>query len=111
MPRLTNTPERGISRHWVPRTKSRGVRLDQPTRTIDFAVDEAPEGGFIARAVGADILTEADDLPSLRAQVLDAVHCHFEEGRVPSFIRLHIASESAWRDEAPLAGTPTKASS
>ena len=60
---------------------------------IHFIVEEAPEGGYLARAVGADIVTEADDLPSLRTQVRDAVHCHFDDGQVPSLIRLHITRE------------------
>lgn len=57
---------------------------------IHFIVEEAPEGGFIARAMGADIFTEVDDLQSLHAQVRDAVHCHFDDGQMPSLIRLHI---------------------
>lgn len=57
---------------------------------IHFIVEEAPEGGYLARAVGADIVTEADNLPSLHAQVRDAVHCHFDEGHTPGLIRLHI---------------------
>jgi hypothetical protein len=60
---------------------------------IHFIVEEAPDGGFIARGVGTDIVTEADDLPSLHAQVRDAVHCHFDEGQSPSIIRLHITRE------------------
>lgn len=60
---------------------------------IHFIVEEAPEGGFVARAMGADIFTEADDLQALHAQVRDAVHCHFDEGQVPSLIRLHITRE------------------
>lgn len=60
---------------------------------IHFIVEEAPEGGYIARAVGADILTEADDLPGLHAQVRDAVHCHFDKENAPSLIRLHITRE------------------
>ena len=60
---------------------------------IHFFVEEAPEGGFVARAVGADIFTEADDLPSLHAQVRDAVHCHFDDGDRPRLIRLHITRE------------------
>lgn len=60
---------------------------------IHFIVEEAPEGGFIARAMGADIFTEADDLQTLHAQVRDAVHCHFDEGQIPSLIRLHITRE------------------
>ena len=29
-----------------------------------FLVESSPKGGFIARAVGADIFTEADDMMS-----------------------------------------------
>ena len=54
-----------------------------------FVVEEAPEGGYIARAVGASIVTEADDLESLRDHVRDAVRCHFDEEASPSLIRLH----------------------
>ena len=57
---------------------------------IHFMVEAAPDGGFIARAVGADIYTEADDLAGLHAQVSDAVHCHFPEGAEPPLIRLHM---------------------
>jgi len=60
---------------------------------IHFVVEEAPEGGVIARAVGTDIFTEADDMEALRAQVRDAVRCHFEPGEAPSLIRLHISRE------------------
>lgn len=54
-----------------------------------FVVEEAPEGGYVATAVGAAIVTEADDLNGLRAQVRDAVRCHFDEGQTPAVIRLH----------------------
>ena len=57
---------------------------------IHFLVEEAPEGGLLARAMGADIFTEADDMQALHAQVRDAVHCHFDAGTAPSVIRLHI---------------------
>ena len=53
-----------------------------------FVVEEAAEGGYIARAVGTAIVTEADDLDGLRAQVRDAVRCHFDEGQAPAVIRL-----------------------
>ncbi len=62
---------------------------------IHFLVEEAPEGGFIARAVGADIFTEADDLADLHAQVRDAVRCHYDEDKRPAMIRLHITREEA----------------
>lgn len=62
---------------------------------IHFIVEESPEGGFVARAVGADIFTEADDTESLQVQVRDAVRCHFDEASKPSVIRLHITREVA----------------
>lgn len=60
---------------------------------IHFIVEQAPEGGFVARAVGADIFTEADSIETLHAQVRDAVRCHFDEGKYPGLIRLHITRE------------------
>ena len=55
-----------------------------------FLVEEAPEGGYIARALGESIFTEADDWDSLRRNVIDAVDCHYA-GRpgAPKVIRLH----------------------
>ena len=60
---------------------------------VIFLVEEAPEGGFTARALGESIFTEADDLADLHAKVRDAVHCHFDEGKVPKVIRLHFVRE------------------
>jgi hypothetical protein len=58
-----------------------------------FVVEEAPEGGFTARALGVSIFTEADTVPQLHAQVRDAVSCHFEEGQAPKVIRLHFVRD------------------
>lgn len=60
-------------------------------REIIFVVEEAPEGGYTARALGAAIFTEADTLPELHAQLRDAVHCHFDEAERPAIIRMHFA--------------------
>lgn len=60
---------------------------------IMFIVEEAPEGGWSARALGESIVTEADDIESLHRQVRDAVHCHFDEGHAPKIIRLHFTRE------------------
>lgn len=56
---------------------------------IVFAVEQAPEGGYTARALGESIFTEADTEAELRVAVQDAVHCHFDEGKSPKVIRLH----------------------
>jgi len=50
---------------------------------IIFLVEEAPEGGYIARALGASIFTEAEDETSLEENVRDAVRCHFDEAEMP----------------------------
>lgn len=60
---------------------------------IIFIVEEAPEGGFVARARGDAIFTEADELESLHANIRDAVRCHFDEGHAPKVIRLHFVRE------------------
>ena len=58
-----------------------------------FLVEEAPDGGFTARALGASIFTEADTLAELREVVRDAVHCHFETDNSPQVIRLHFVRD------------------
>ncbi len=58
-----------------------------------FLVEEAPEGGFTARALGQSIFTEAETLEELRRNVRDAVQCHFDEGRAPKVIRLHFVRD------------------
>ena len=58
-----------------------------------FIVEEAPEGGYTARALGESIYTEADDLGDLSNQIRDAVLCHFDEGQAPKIIRLHFVRE------------------
>ena len=60
---------------------------------IILIVEEAPEGGYLAKAVGTSIVTEADDRNPLHQQVRDAVRCHFEASQLPKIIRLHFVKE------------------
>jgi hypothetical protein len=60
---------------------------------IIFLIEEAPEGGYTARALGPSILTGAESLDALREEIRDAVRCHFDEGRSPRVIRLHFVRE------------------
>jgi hypothetical protein len=55
---------------------------------IVFVVEQAPEGGFTARAVGHSIFTQADGLVQLRARAREAVRCHFDQGKAPKLIRV-----------------------
>jgi predicted RNase H-like HicB family nuclease len=45
---------------------------------IVFQVEENPEGGYIAQALGASIFSQGDTLEELREMIRDAVRCHFE---------------------------------
>ena len=60
---------------------------------IIFVIEEAPEGGYIAKAVGESIFTQAESLGLLQERVRDAVRCHFDEGRAPRMIRLHFVRD------------------
>ncbi len=57
---------------------------------IMFHVEKDPDGGYTARAVGQSIFTEAETLQELKANVREAVLCHFEtaEERART-VRLH----------------------
>ena len=60
---------------------------------IIFLVEEAPEGGYSARALGEAIFTAADTQEELQEMVRDAVACHLEEGTASKIIRLHYVRE------------------
>jgi hypothetical protein len=60
---------------------------------VIFIVEEAPEGGLSARAVGESIFTQAATMAELHERVRDAVRCHFEEGAQPRLIRLHFVRD------------------
>ena len=57
---------------------------------IVFLVEDAPEGGYTARALGESIFTEADDWDTLKQNIRDAVACHYDDpSKAPKVIRLH----------------------
>jgi hypothetical protein len=56
---------------------------------IIFAVEESPEGGYEARALGHSIFTQADSIEELKSMLRDAVACHFDDTEKPRVIRLH----------------------
>ena len=60
---------------------------------IIFVVEEAPEGGYTARALGESIVTEAENMGDLHKNTRDAVLCHFDEGKAPQMIRLHFVRD------------------
>jgi hypothetical protein len=60
---------------------------------IIFSVQESPEGGYEARALGYSIFTQADSLDELKTLLRDAVSCHFDATSNPSIIRLHMVKD------------------
>jgi hypothetical protein len=60
---------------------------------IIFAVEESPEGGYQARALGHSIFTQGDSLDELKTMIRDAVSCHFTDDAKPRVIRLHLVKD------------------
>ena len=57
---------------------------------IIFLIEEALEGGYIAKAIGEGIFTESDTLEELKRNIREAVECHFDGDKKPKLIRLHM---------------------
>jgi len=62
---------------------------------IIFIVEESPEGGFEARALGFSIFTEGETIEELKQNIKEAIHCHFETN-VPKMVRLHYVKEEVF---------------
>jgi hypothetical protein len=71
-----------------------GIRRKSPAASeIIFAVQESPEGGYEAKALGYSLFTQADTWAELRKMIRDAVRCHFDEACRPRVIRLHLTRD------------------
>lgn len=71
--------------------RNRTVREAQDMmREPIFVIEEAPEGGYVAHALGYAIYTEADTWEELKAAVQDAVTCHFGEECRSEMVCLHM---------------------
>lgn len=62
-------------------------------KEIIFLVEEAPEGGYIAKALGHCICTEADSIARLKKRVQEATRCHFDAEDMPRSIRLRVVKD------------------
>ncbi len=63
-------------------------------KEIVFMVEEDPEGGYTARALGCSIFTDAETIGELKENIKDAIKCHFDrDEEVPAIVRLHIVKE------------------
>jgi predicted RNase H-like HicB family nuclease len=58
------------------------------------AREDKVDGGYTASAIGLGIHTQAETLEELRANILDAVDCYFDEpSERPTVIHLRVVSE------------------
>jgi hypothetical protein len=57
---------------------------------IIFSIQESPEGGYEARALGHPIFTQAESMDELREMVRNAVRCHFDPQSLPKLVHLDI---------------------
>ena len=59
-----------------------------------FEIRDAEEGGYCARALGHPIFTQAETWEELRANVLETVSLHFEDGvGRPRMVQLHYVKD------------------
>lgn len=66
-------------------------------REITFNVSPCEESGVLVASwdapEGGGITTQGESMEQLRANVREAVACHFEAGEAPARIRLHFAGD------------------
>ena len=80
----------GSKQKWLqPRAFRYATRME-----LIFEVREAEEGGYVARALGQAIFTEADTWQELRDNVLEVTSLHFEDAaESPKLIQLHFVKD------------------
>lgn len=63
-------------------------------KEIIFLIEDDPEGGYNAQALGYSIFTEGETVEELRENIKDALCCHFDDIKdIPRIIRLHFVKE------------------
>ena len=60
---------------------------------VIFVVEESPEGGYEAEALGESIFTQAETLGELRTMVQGTVRSHFDEDNRLQVIHLHLVHD------------------
>lgn len=70
-----------------------------PDSEIIFSVQESPEGGCEARAIGHSLFIQADTFEELKRDVREAAKCRFDDGMAPPVIRLHTVKDEVIRFE------------
>ena len=62
-----------------------------------FLVEEDPDGGYTAQAIGQNIFTQADTIDELKIMIRDAIDCHFDDrSQWPALVRLHFVHDEVF---------------
>ncbi|MBK8514890.1 MAG: 2-oxoisovalerate dehydrogenase [Saprospiraceae bacterium] len=61
-------------------------------KEVIFVINEAPEGGYEAEALGLSIFTQGDDWENLKFNIIEAVSCHFDDN-VQRIVRMHYVKD------------------
>lgn len=67
-------------------------------KEIVFQVEEdLVDGGWVAKALGVGITTQAESIEELKEMIRDALTCHFEHSAdIPPVIRLHFVRDEVF---------------
>ena len=61
---------------------------------IIFMIEDDPEGGYNAQALGYSIFTQGETVEELKENIMDALRCHFDDVKdIPRIVRLHFVKE------------------
>lgn len=75
--------------HWLLFSFPPGLDLTVVSE-LTFLIEEDVDGGYIARALGEPIFTQAETREELLRNIRDAVQCHFASpDQTPRILRLH----------------------
>jgi len=58
-----------------------------------FEVIQEPDGGYVAEAIGEDIITQADTWDELRRNVCEAAQAFYFDSAPPERVRLHLVRD------------------
>ncbi|MCE2963846.1 MAG: type II toxin-antitoxin system HicB family antitoxin [Chitinophagales bacterium] len=62
---------------------------------VVFIVGESMEGGYEAKCLGYSIFTDGETIQELKANVKEAMDCHFED-EVKRIVRLHFVRDEVF---------------
>ncbi len=63
---------------------------------IIFIVEESMDGGFTAKSLQYPIFTEGDTFDEVKANVKEAILCHFEYHKTKRMVRLHLVKDEVF---------------